>query len=144
MWLNLLLSNIRSIGMFAAIAAAFSAGMWVEAQFAKDTLKSALSEQETALKAQCQADKELTSKVGREYETKISTLNSRVSQLKRLQSTKCVPVTSSAGIANGSAATGHANVDAINSGDLIDYAGEAEKQRQQLISLQEFVRRAIH
>ncbi len=138
----LLLSNIRAIGIIAAILAVFSAGAWVDRQFANAKLDRHLKAQETALVAQCNADKQLTSEIGKEYETKISTLSSRVSQLKRLSASKCVSITRAADTAHGSATTGHVSVDAVNAGDLVEYAGEAEKQRQQLISLQEFVRRA--
>ena len=139
--LSLILNNIKSIGYGLAVAALFTSGVWVGVQISHNKLERALKAQSEALIAQCNTDKQLTSEVSKEYENKISTLSNRVAALKRLSATKCVSVTSPARIADGSTADGLPNVDGIPADTLIDYAGEAEKQRQQLISLQEFVGR---
>jgi hypothetical protein len=137
--LSLLLSNIRTIGYGLAIAAIFSSGAWVGSKMSESHHERALKTQSEALIAQCNADKKLTSEIGKEYETKISTLSNRVMQLKRMQSTKCVPVARTASGVNGGTATGLPDANGVNPDVLIDYASDAEKQRQQLISLQEFV-----
>lgn len=135
-----ILTNLRTIGITMVIIACFLSGMWVEKQIGKERLKSALQEQEAALVAKCEADKEYTKKIGKEYEAKISTLSNRVASLKRMSATKCVSISGSAGKPDGSAATGLPDVDGIPASELIDLAAAAEKQRNQLISLQDFVR----
>lgn len=135
-----LLSNARTIGITTATLVVFLSGIWVGKQISKDGLKTALERQMIELVAKCESDKETTRKIGEEYEAKISTLNSRVANLRRMSATRCVPVARSSDAAHGSTAAGLPNVDGVHPSELIDLAAEAEKQRQQLISLQDFVR----
>jgi hypothetical protein len=134
--------SIKSIASIAAILAVFGATWYVRGMKADIDQQAALQAQRIEIVAQCEADKELTSKIGKEYEEKISSLSSRVAALKRLSARACVSVTSPTGKPDDGTKAGHAGVDAVDSGVLIDYAAEAEKYRQQLISLQEFVRKA--
>lgn len=106
---------------------------------AHEEIAIALESQQKTLIAKCEADKELTRKASEEYEIKISTLSNRVATLKRVQSTKCVPVTNSTSTANDTASAGLSKPHGITASKLIDYGADAEKTRQQLISLQDFV-----
>lgn len=145
MWpLSLISGNVKLIAYGAAVLAIAWGGSHLRGMWDDAKLQRELGAQETALIAKCDADKKITEDVGREYETKISALNRRIAAL-RVQPSSCLPVTSTATGRNGST-TGTINAGAhgISSEFLIDYAGEAEKYRLQLISCQDFIQRERH
>lgn len=134
------LHNLRLVGYGVAILAVFSSGWHVNGMRWEAKLKTALERQMIELVARCEEDKEITAKAAESYENKISTLSNRVASLKRVSATKCVPIANTASVTHGSPATGLSNANGITASELVDYAGDAEKVRQQLISLQDFVR----
>lgn len=139
MWI---LANLKIIAIGAAILAIFSSGWWVESQLAENRLEKALSEQETALHAQCDADKKLTSEVSNGLQKKLSATNARLNELKRVYAaTACVPIARAASgdnAANGAKPVGQ---DGVTTQALLDYGNDAEKIRLQLDSCQEFIRK---
>jgi hypothetical protein len=101
-----------------------------------------LAAAETALAAsiaQCAADKQVTTEVSRDYQKNLAALRSRLAA-HRVQPDRCIAVArtptghdaaSGAGVATGS--------NGVSSGALIEYAGDAEQYRLQLIACQQFV-----
>jgi hypothetical protein len=133
--------NPKAISYIAVFLAGLSLGWYVHSRIAESTLKSALASQQAALIKQCEDSKKITMEVSREYQSKITALNGRVAAL-RLRPAKCVPVTKPATGHNGEASGNEpARPHGVDAGFLIDYAGEAEKYRLQLISCQDFVRK---
>ena len=135
--------NIKAVASIAAILAVFGATWYVRGMKADIDQQAALQAQKIEIVAQCEADKRITSEASREYQKKISTLNNRVRELKRVLPARCVPVTSAARGLDGSASAGvTTGTQGISAEWALDLGAEAEKYRQQLISLQEFVRKA--
>lgn len=134
------LSNLKLIACGFAVLVVFGSGWWVRGIIARQEIALALESQQKTLIAKCEADKEITRKASEEYEIKISNLSSRVANLKRVQSTKCVPITNPASTINDPATSGLSKSYGVTASELIDYGSDAEKTRQQLISLQDFVR----
>lgn len=132
MWL---LKNYKLVGCGIGLMIAFGFGWHVRGLISDGQIVSAVNRQIE----QCNKDKQITWEADRAYQEKITTLSNRVAALKRV-STKCVPVTGTASGINAETRAGLPNSYGITSDTLIDYAADAEKQRQQLISLQEFVR----
>ena len=141
MWITLILNNIRTIGIIAAILAVFGAGWGIRGMKADLDIAASLKVQQVELTAICESNKKLSNEIGEKYELQISTLNSRIARHNRLQSTKCVSPTNTTSKPDGSTTTGLPDANGVAVRDLVDLAGEAEKQRQQLISLQDFVRK---
>lgn len=130
----------RQIGYIAAAALFFAAGWQIHGLIAQKRLEMALKQQETELVKQCNADKALTERIDHEQLQKISSLSRRVTELKRVHKTECVPVARPASSNNGTTGAGHAGADAVAFESLIDYAALAEKHRIQLLGCQDFVR----
>jgi hypothetical protein len=103
-----------------------------------------LNDLRTELTAQCEADKKVTEDISHEYQNRLSDLDKRLIALKRVSKPKCLPIASKA-TAGRNAATGGVNAgqDVVDSADLLDYAGEAEHYRLQLISCQAFIGKVI-
>jgi hypothetical protein len=101
-----------------------------------------LKGQQIALVKQCESQKQITEDVSHDYQTKLSTLNRRIANLKRLygQTARCVPVakptTGHDATANGRK---HVRENGILAERLIEYAGEAEQYRLQLKACQSFI-----
>lgn len=109
---------------------------WIEARHAKE-----LAAQETALRAECKADKELTKEVSHGYQSKITDLNAKLAALKRVRPSRCVvPIAGdTAGRSPAAGADKPAGQDGTPAESLYDFAGDAEKYRLQLIACQEFI-----
>lgn len=94
----------------------------------------------------CQQAQSITAEVSNDYQTKLSALDKRLADLKRLQ--RCVPVNHPADAAGGrDAAPGHGQLpgpDGVYSDVLYDFAADAEKVRLQLIACQSFIRKESH
>jgi hypothetical protein len=99
-----------------------------------------LSSQASELQAHCEEEKKITKDVSHEYQTKLSSLNAQLARLKRVQSHCIVPGT--AGGRDGEAERGKpSGPDGVSTAWLLEFAGEAERYRLQLISCQDFIRR---
>lgn len=102
-----------------------------------------LSTQAKSLIAECQKDKQLTTDISNDYETKLSALNHQLDTL-RLQPSTCISVSTASGPARHTGSTRIPKLSGQNgvaSTTLYSYAGEAEKYRLQLISCQSFVKK---
>lgn len=104
--------------------------------------RQALLEQASQMQAQCDKEKSITKEVSRDYQNKTAALTRRLSELKRLRPSRCVPL-----LAAGTAAGRAPEAGAIPAGQnggvtsdaLYDFAGDAEKYRLQLIGCQDFI-----
>ena len=101
----------------------------------------ALTKQEVALKAQCDADKKLTKEFSDDLQKKLSLNNDRLNELKRLRGNRCiVPTAKPTQQHDGSSERAVlAGADGVTSDALYEFAAEAERYRSQLISCQSFV-----
>lgn len=138
--MNWLLSNLKLVGILAAITAVFGGGAYTGRQFEKAHAEHALQAQETALIAQCDKDKAITTGVSHEYENQLSAVNQRLAVLKRLHPKACVPATGTPGGRNAGTGSGKlAGQDGSNVESFYDFAGEAETYRIRLIACQGFI-----
>ena len=135
------LANWRLVAYGVAFLAVFGGGWHVKGIIAEHSLESALSDQKTSMIAQCDADKKLTSEVSNDYQSKIEALNNRISSLKRLRPAGCVPVTNSASGYHAPTGSFDAGAHGVTFESLIEYSGDAEKYRLQLIGCQDFINR---
>lgn len=136
MWL---LSNIKLIGIAAALLASFGAGIYVHSQFAERKLAIALEAQKEALVQQCKEDKAITNDVARDYETQLNNLNKRLGALKRLRTACIVPTTNTTGSNNGGATGKLSGQNGVTAESLFDYAGDAEQTRLKLLACRDFI-----
>lgn len=87
----------------------------------------------------CEAEKQITTNVSKDYETQINILNGQLDSLRR-QPSKCVPVSQPAARCNATTKQPiTAKPDGISSAWLYSYAGEAESYRLRLIACQSFI-----
>ena len=138
MWL---LANWKLLAIGGAALAMFSAGWYVESRLAESRLEHALEAQETALLAACKADKAITKEVADELQTKNAALARRIADLKRLHPPTCIVPTPNTAIGGnaGSSGTVASGTNGITADALLDFAGESERYRLQLISCQDFI-----
>lgn len=103
--------------------------------------KVAVEAARAAVKVECEADKQLTTEVSNDYQNQIANLTVQLNRLKRLHNnSKCVPVTRPSEGRNATPVRGElAGTNGLSTGWLIDFAGEAEQYRLQLISCQDFI-----
>lgn len=139
MWL---IANWRLLSYGTAIIAIFSSGWYISSQIAKTHLQNELKHQEEALNAQCIADKKLTNEVSNGLQKKLSTTAARLSELKRMHATTaCVPIAGTSSGYDDSSGAKLVRPNGIIADTLLDYAGDAEKYRQQLESCQDFIKK---
>jgi len=103
--------------------------------------RAEMAKQKTDLETAFAADKKLTEENSRAYQKQVSNLTRKLADAKRLLPSRCVvPVTGQASGGNRGATGGiNARLDGVSSDALIDYAGECERYRLQVISLQDFI-----
>ena len=106
----------------------------------KVRLEQAITAQKSADNTSCNADKKITEDADAKIQSDNAALNKRINTLL-LQPARCVPVIAKrTGGATAKGQQGQASGDAgINSGWLIQYAGECEEDRLQLNDLIDFV-----
>lgn len=124
------------------VLAGLAAGWGIHSLIAERTLRHALVDQQQALEAKCADDKAITKEIADDLNQKNASLSRRLAELKRLPATCIVPTSDTA--LGGDAIPGgavNAGAHGITSVALYDFAAEAERYRQQLISCQEFVLR---
>lgn len=100
-----------------------------------------LDNQKTELEAQCAEKVKLTEENSRDWQKKNFDLTRQLANLKRVYATACiVPVTGQTGGGDATGGIGeHARQNGVTVGPLLDYAGECEGYRLQVISLQDFI-----
>lgn len=94
---------------------------------------------------QCEEQKKLTEGVANDFQTKLTAANNRLDALKRVRPASCVTVSTSStsGGSHGQAGQPeHAGQNGVTSDALYDYAGQCEKYRLQVISLEDFITKA--
>lgn len=96
-------------------------------------------------KAQCDADKAITSGVSDAYQTKLGVLRADLERAKRVQPVACLCIPPSGAAGGDHAPTAGGQFSAahgITSDAFISLAGEAEQVRLQLSACQDFVQKA--
>lgn len=95
------------------------------------------------IRAECTRDKQITTEVAHEYETKVTTLHSQLARLKRvLASSTCVPVTVAAPELHGQGGGDkHAGPYGVTVDSLLEYGADAETYRIKLTACQDFIRK---
>lgn len=135
-----------ALGAVMMAAVAFSLHT-VDMYFVDKSHAKELSDTKIQLAAQCESQKAITEKVDNEYTQKISTLNGRLADARRLYGNACLAVAGNAASGNdGATGTGKRSGQSIEGYRIIpvqtyiDYAAEGEKYRIQLLACQDFVR----
>lgn len=101
-----------------------------------------LSAQEVDLRLACAKAQSISYEVSREYQSNLSNLDNRLRDLNRVRA--CVPIANTTSGRDGSATgQGYARANGVDSKDLYDFAGDAERYRLQLVACQSFVRRVV-
>lgn len=144
MW-SLLFSNWRLVGAAlagAGVVAALALGLHrLDVYRIEARHRMEMQVQQTALVAQCEADKQITQEVSHDYQTKIDALNRRLADLKRVRPSVCVPVTKPTSGHNAGTGAEPPRSHGLTSDALLDYAAEAERYRLQLIGCQDFIKK---
>lgn len=92
---------------------------------------------------QCNAKMQVTYEVSDEYQKKISALNRRAGELKRMHdNAKCLPVTSTPSRSDATSPRGElSRQGGIRSDWFIDLGASCEDMRLRVVGLQEFIRK---
>lgn len=141
MWLlkNWLYVAAFALGLF--IAASVSSLYW------QNKLRLAgvsCNEQKALLLAKQAEAEQKTEEINREHANKIADLNQRIADAKRVHKNRCVTVHQSSAASGGvsSSRPGHVgNNAAVDSNDLIDYAGECEQIRIDWLAMVEWAKK---
>lgn len=112
------------------------------------TQEKALADLQIKIEERCEAEKKLTEGIAHDLQSKVSDLNSRVANLKRLRPSNCVPITPDAARVRNEK-TGDAGLPRSNGGALgiesdalFDFARDAEEVGLQLDACQDFIEKA--
>lgn len=102
----------------------------------------ALATLEADMTKKCKEAQAITREVSDEYQSQISALNRRVSDLKRLRA-QCVPVYADppGGYNGAGAGELRRSYGGVTAGILFDFARDAEQTRLQLIGCQDWIRK---
>lgn len=115
---------------------------YISASWAESRHKTELANQIKADIEQCNKDKAITTEASHEYQTKITALNNKLSAIRMRKPARCVSVAGTSPGLNGNAEPSvNAGTYGLTSEWLINYAGEAEQYRLQLIELQNFAKK---
>lgn len=111
---------------------------WIEVKHEKQ-----LTAQAASLKKECDAEKKITEEVSYELQNKISDLDRRANEFKRLRP-DCIPIITHAASrdndAKGDAGFSGSN-EGVNSEALFDFAADAERVGLQLDACQGFIKK---
>ena len=128
------------LGFVAGLLLAYAVGSAIigikEASF-----RHQLDAQKDSLEASCALDKKLTEENSHAYQKEIANINVELMRAKRLLPSKCVtPVAGKTAGGDGAYKTGqYAGFNGVDSDELLEYAGECERYRVQVNSLQDFI-----
>jgi len=133
--------SLKTYAILFAITAAFGSGWYIRGMKAHSDTKAAVNVAISLERGACKDAMAITTKVGVEYETKISRLNGKLRAI-RLRPAICVPLASSTASGDNASAGRNqlAGTHGIDAGQLLEFAGDAESYRIRLISCQDFVR----
>lgn len=111
-----------------------------------DMNKDALAKQVMQDQTQCDEQKKLTQEVSNDYEKKIAALNSRhaadISKL-RVNNTCAIVAVPTSGYNASSGANGLSRNVGIQAWDIIDSAAACDKNTEQLMACQAFIKKAL-
>jgi hypothetical protein len=128
------------VGLFLILTALGFSVMHIRYQAATIKTITLQRDQNAAQLSACSKQHKINSEVSNEYQSQITALNRRVRDLKRVQPALCIPVSPCG--SDAAPAAGHGNGNGIAAGALYDYAGACEALRQQVIGLQNYIRRS--
>lgn len=105
---------------------------------------AALAAQEVVLERRCAEEKAITKGVSDEFQEKYSDVSRKLSAARRMYANTCVklqPPRSASGYNAEAGNALNAGQDAVAAESFVEFAGEAEKYRLQLIGCQDFITR---
>ena len=141
MWI---LANIKLIAYGAAVLSIFSSGWYVHSQIAETRLKNALAAQEAALHEDCTKQQKLAQGVSDAYQKKLSATTARYNDaLRQLRSSNGNALPTGAA-SRSDAATSTERLywtDENVARAALDLAATADRQTQQLLACQDFIRK---
>lgn len=145
MRLSVIGSGISGIALAAMVSYAIST---VKIKAIEARHENDMRTQYAAMKKSCDDEKAITKKVSHEYQKKVSDLNARLSDARKLYSRSCVALVAPDSPGGYDAATssrefaGQAvtEIRKLPADFVIDLVGEGEKYRLQLLACQDFVR----
>ena len=118
----------------------FFAGFYVNGQIAQNRLTQKLAEQQQQFNQLLIDRQNLERKHSDEYQKKLSALRADGSKYKRMYANQCVTVSKAASRPDGTGSTGElSGTYAVDAGELMQFAGDAEAVRLQLEALQGFI-----
>ena len=133
---------IKVYGTLAIIALAFGCGWYLSSIVAEQEKKHALAALESSLTQKFAEQKAITEGVSNDYQKQLAALNRRVRSIRLHNGcNKMSAPTKTNGRNAGSTGAIIAGTYAVDSGELITYAEDAEKYRLQLMACQRFVDR---
>lgn len=141
-----LLGNWKILAVIAAVFAIWGVGVKFGYAWRSEKALIEIEDQRKADTKSCNDDKALTTEASHAYQINLSNLNHELARAKLLYAsapTKCTPI-HTAGYPNPAASAELPNAHAgdatgITTSALIDFAGDAEHTRLQLIGCQGFV-----
>ncbi len=99
--------------------------------------EKALSDQKTALNAQCDKDKATTKEAQDALQRNYDSIAARLARIKRVQPARCVPVPRTPN--DSGSGDGYVGAHGISSEFLLDFAAECEGYRSTVIVLDKFI-----
>ena len=104
-----------------------------------DSVKLQLAQSKTAYN-QCVQSQQAAQEASNEYQKQISTLNSRLRDVRRMLDNTIVPIKTTPGGHNGSTTTGEfRGANGVPASELLDIAEDAERVRLRLIGCQNYL-----
>lgn len=136
--MNIILYWKFAVGAFGAFIITWAIHNHIIANLEEDHKKTLAAQIQFDIN-KCNDDKQITSEISHGLQNDLNALNDKLKRLRQ-QPAKCLHVTNPASRHDATASKGiNAGSDEVAAGALIDYAGDAEKYRLQLVSCQGFV-----
>jgi len=142
--------NIKIISIIALFVIMSGGSIYIkilqsDLRAVKAEIKLVQAEKETAVQnyTQCLEDKKITNEVSNEYQNQLSISNTELDHFKRMfREATCINIASPSSQPYDSTKEGkHGQPNGLRSDWLLDYAGEAEGYRLQVIGLQNFIKK---
>lgn len=138
------LANWKLLAITGAFLASFSAGWYVRAEIAESRQERALAAQEKALIEECTRQQKLTQEVSDAYQKRLSATTTRYNDaVRQLRASSGNALPAGAAGRHDAAASGERFywTDEAVARAALDLAATADRQTQQLLACQDFVRK---
>lgn len=142
--------NIKIISIIALFLIMSGGAVYIrilqsDLKAAKAEVKLIRAEKETAVQnyTQCLEDKKITNEASNEYQNQLSISNTELDYFKRMfREATCINIAAPSTQSHDAPKEGqHGQSNGLRSDWLLDYAGEAEGYRLQVIGLQNFIKK---